>query len=137
MLQHEALPHEAAAVLRYAATVLIDHSRIVRSGFGCTTGSSLAQLAAMKIRLTIAAVVMGALLSGAAARSVLAEGGSVAETCPAYRTHLRKARVCLVHGDRTATLMELKRAQDALESCLRDEGGDVALASCRLWTPVG
>ncbi len=130
MLQYGALLHNAAAVL-------IDRSCIVRSGFGCAIGSSLALLAVMTIRLILAAGLMGVLLSGTVAQSALAEGGSVAETCPAYRTHLRKARVCLTHGDRTATLMELKRAQDALESCLRDEGGDVALAACRLWTPVG
>jgi hypothetical protein len=130
MLQHEALLHDAASLL-------IDRSRTVRSGFGCCAGTSLAELAAMTIRLIIAAGTIGVLLSATAARPATAEGGSVAETCPAYRTHLRNARVCLTRGDRSATLMELKRAQDALESCLRDEGGEVALASCRLWTPIG
>ncbi len=130
MLQRQALPHNAASFL-------IDPSRTVRSSFGWPAGASLAQLAAMTIRLMMAASVTGVLLTGTAARPATTEGGSVAETCPAYRTHLRKARASLTRGDRSATLTELKRAQEALESCLRDEGGDVALASCGLWTPIG
>jgi len=87
----------------------------------------------MIFRFMIAASVIGVLLSG----SARAERGSVAESCPAYRTHLRTARTYLVRGDRGATLSELRRAQEALESCLREDAGEIALASSRtLWTPV-
>jgi len=59
----------------------------------------------------------------------------VAETCPAYRTHLRIARACLARGtawhlDRAAT------AQEALASCLRRRR-EVALASPSCGRPLG
>ena len=91
----------------------------------------------MTVRFFIAASALSILLGGYTVQSATAEGASVAESCPAYRTHLRTARACLARGDRGATLIELQRAQQALESCLRDDAGEVALASCKLWKPVG
>jgi hypothetical protein len=57
-----------------------------------------------------------------------AEVGSVAAQCPAYRAHLQQARTSLLRGERTAAIAALRGAQEALAACLRDEGGETALA---------
>ena len=91
----------------------------------------------MTARFTMTALAVGFLLVVPAVTPAVAEGGSVAKSCPAYRTHLRTARAYLARGDRVATLSELQRAQRALESCLREDAGEIALASRRLCTPIG
>ena len=45
----------------------------------------------------------------------------LAASCPAYPSHLRAARAALARGDRVAATSALRRAQSALESCLREE----------------
>jgi len=61
-------------------------------------------------------------------------GESLAERCPAYPSHLRVARTYLSEGKREAALAELRLADDALRSCLREEaaGGNL-LAGHRCW----
>ena len=49
--------------------------------------------------------------------------------CPAYAPHLAKARRALEHGDRAAALTELRQARVALDSCIRNQEGEVALAA--------
>jgi len=63
---------------------------------------------------------------GVAASPSLADA-SIAARCPAYPSHLRVARAYLAEGKRAAALVELRLADDALRSCLRDEaaGGSV------------
>lgn len=62
-----------------------------------------------------------------AAPLVARAGGSPATYCPGYPTHLRAARVALVRGDREAALSELRDAQAALASCLREEAAGRSL----------
>jgi len=52
---------------------------------------------------------------------------SLAERCPAYPSHLRVARAYLAEGRRAAALAELRLADDALRSCLRDQAAGGSL----------
>ncbi len=52
---------------------------------------------------------------------------SLAGRCPAYPSHLRVARAFLAEGKRAAALAELRLADDALRSCLRDEAAGSSL----------
>ena len=54
-------------------------------------------------------------------------GDSPATCCPAYPVHLRAARVALGRGDREAAVSELREAQAALASCLREEAAGRSL----------
>jgi len=63
------------------------------------------------------------LLMPAAARA----GETLATSCPAYPAHLYAARAALVRGDRVAATGELRRAQSALEWCLREEAAGRSL----------
>ncbi len=65
-------------------------------------------------------------LVGVAALPSLADA-SLAERCPAYPSHLRVARTYLAEGKRAAALAELRLADDALRSCLRDEAAGGSL----------
>ena len=60
---------------------------------------------------------------------------SVATCCPAYPAHLRAARTALVRGDQHAAVTELKEAQAALASCLREEAAGRSLLA-RHVTPI-
>jgi hypothetical protein len=68
-----------------------------------------------------------ALVSVCASASASLADASLAERCPAYPSHLRVARAYLVEGKRTAALAELRLADDALRSCLRDEAAGGSL----------
>ena len=62
------------------------------------------------------------------AAPVMAHGeDSIAACCPGYPAHLRAARAALVRGDQQAALTELKDAQSALASCLREEAAGRSL----------
>jgi len=50
-----------------------------------------------------------------------AEVGTAPASCPGYVTHLRSARAYLAKGDRTSAVVELRRAEQALDSCARGE----------------
>ena len=63
------------------------------------------------------------LLMPAAARS----GETLTTSCPGYPAHLHAARSALVRGDRVAAVSELRSAESALESCLREEAAGRSL----------
>lgn len=74
----------------------------------------------MRLRLLALAVLVAAPLT--------AHGeDSIAACCPGYPAHLRAARAALVRGDQQAALTELKDAQSALASCLREEAAGRSL----------
>lgn len=50
-----------------------------------------------------------------------AEVGTPPASCPGYVAHLRSARAYLAKGDRPSALVELRRAERALDSCARGE----------------
>ncbi len=50
-----------------------------------------------------------------------AEVGTSPASCPGYVTHLRSARAYLAKGDRTSAVVELRQAEQALDSCARGE----------------
>ena len=50
-----------------------------------------------------------------------AEVGTPPASCPGYVTHLRSARAYLAKGDRTSAVVELRQAEQALDSCARGE----------------
>ena len=54
---------------------------------------------------------------------------SLGDSCPAYKTQLRTALELLKRGERAAAVAALRAAHDAIESCLREEGGETALAA--------
>jgi len=57
-----------------------------------------------------------------------ARGGEALTTsCPGYPAHLHAARAALVRGDRVAAMSELRSAESALESCLREEAAGRSL----------
>ena len=66
----------------------------------------------------------------------VAEAMSVAAGCPNYQAHLRSARTALEHGDRTGAAAELRRAQKALECCMRENAGENGLAARSLGAPT-
>ena len=82
----------------------------------------------MRMRQTTA--VLGFLSCAAAGHPSLARAESLAP-CPPYVAHLRAARSDLGRGDRPAALTELRRAEEALAVCLREESGVTALAARR------
>lgn len=57
--------------------------------------------------------VIGSTAAGAA------EVAAAPASCPGYVSHLRDARISLAHGDRSGALAELRKAKEALGSCLR------------------
>jgi hypothetical protein len=63
------------------------------------------------------------------APAVAAADGTIATGCPAYPAHLHAARSALVRGDRKAAAAELRRAEAALEVCLRRDGGETVFAA--------
>jgi len=67
-----------------------------------------------------------------AAPLVARAGEDPATCCPGYPAHLRAARVALVRGDRDAALSELREAQAALASCLREEAAGRSLLARRV-----
>jgi len=97
----------------------------------CTDGMSVAHRAIMARRH---AVLLGvAALGLVAMTAVPSRAESVAARCPAYPAHLRTARDYLARGNRAAAVHELRRAEDALGTCLREEAaGGSLLAQHRL-----
>ena len=93
--------------------------------------------ATVTLRFAMAAVVSAFLLASMVVKSATAEEVTAAESCPTYRVHLRSARVYLERGDRAGALRELRGAQEALESCIREDAEEISLAAWRLWTPTG
>ncbi len=73
-------------------------------------------------------------VASAAGHPVHANAMSVAAGCPKYQAHLRSARSALQRGDRADALAELRQAQEALESCLRENAGESGLAARSLST---
>ena len=74
----------------------------------------------MRLRLLALAVLLAAPLT--------AHGEDrIAACCPGYPAHLRAVRAALVRGDQHAALTELKAAQSALASCLREEAAGRSL----------
>ncbi len=57
---------------------------------------------------------------------------SIAASCPGYPIHLRAARTALLRGDRRVALVELREAQGALASCLREEATGRSLLARRV-----
>jgi len=57
---------------------------------------------------------------------------SIARYCPSYPAHLRAARMALGTGDRQTAVAELRNAQAALESCLREEAAGRSLLAQRV-----
>src|SRR2546425_379252 len=88
---------------------------MVTNAMGTTVASSPTMA---KYAMTLGLI---ALVSVAATASPSLADGSLAERCPAYPSHLRVARTYLAQGKRGAALAELRLADDALRSCLRDE----------------
>src|SRR5947207_9858884 len=85
----------------------------------CTDGMSVARRAIMARRH---AVLLGvAALGLVAITAVPSRAESVAARCPQYPTHLRIARDYLARGNQAAAVGELRRAEEALETCLREE----------------
>ena len=76
----------------------------------------------------LTAVSVAALLPLTTAANVArAEDHSLIASCPAYPSHLRAAREHLARGDRTGAVAELRRADEALQSCLREEAAGASL----------
>jgi len=50
-----------------------------------------------------------------------AEVGTPPASCPGYVTHLRSARAYLAKGDQASAVVELRQAEQALDSCARGE----------------
>jgi len=94
---------------------------MVTSAMGTTVASRLTMV---KYAMTLG--LMALVSVGVAASSSLADE-SFAERCPAYPSHLRVARAYLAEGKRAAALVELRLADDALRSCLRDEAAGGSL----------
>jgi len=79
-----------------------------------------------------------ALVSVGVAASPSLANETLAEHCPGYPSHLRVARAYLAEGKRGAALVELRLADDALRSCLREEtAGGSLLAGHGRWTVSG
>ena len=72
----------------------------------------------VRARCAVVAVVAAAWFVVGPAR---AEVGTAPANCPGYVTHLRSARAYLAKGDRTSAVVELRRAEQALDSCARGE----------------
>ena len=68
-------------------------------------------------------------IGGAAAPSLADE--SLAQRCPAYPSHLRIARAYIAQGKRAAAAAQLRLADEALSSCLRDEAASGSLIAGR------
>ena len=80
---------------------------------------------ARRFRSTLAAAAL--LAVGVIPIAASAGGESVATTCPAYPAHLRAARNYLSRGQRDNAIAELRRANEALASCLREEAAGGSL----------
>src|SRR5207244_9241581 len=95
----------------------------------CTDGMSVARRAIMARRH---AVLLGVAALGLVAMTVVpSRAESVAARCPAYPAHLRTARDYLVRGNRAAAVHELRRAEDALGTCLRAEAAESGRGNVR------
>lgn len=74
--------------------------------------------------------VLGALLAiPATATPAASAETSLRESCPMYHIRLRAALHLLEDGDRAAAVTALRAAREAIESCLREQGGETALVS--------
>ena len=75
------------------------------------------------------AIVLGiaalGIVSITARRSMAGE--ALADRCPQYPAHLRIARAYLARSDSAAAIAELRRADEALGSCLREEAAGNSL----------
>ena len=94
---------------------------MVTNAMGTTVAS---EPAVAKHTMTLG--LMALVSVGVAALPSLADA-SLAERCPAYPSHLRVARAYLAEGKRGAALAELRLADYALRSCLRDEAAGGSL----------
>jgi len=91
----------------------------------CTDGMSVARRVIMARRH---AVLLGvAALGLVAIAAVPSRAESVAARCPQYPTHLRTARDYLARGNQAAAVGELRLAEEALETCLREEAAGSSL----------
>jgi hypothetical protein len=69
------------------------------------------------VRAVVAVVATTCFVVGPAT----AEVGTSPASCPGYVTHLRSARAYLAKGDRASAVVELRQAEQALDSCARGE----------------
>lgn len=91
------------------------------------------------IRRSLMAVGLASLLLAVPAipESATAEGTTAAGRCPRYRAYLLSARAHLEHGDRAGAVAELRRAEEALEGCVREEAaGANGLATSGVRAPA-
>ena len=73
-----------------------------------------------------------ALLAASVPAVSRAQDERLAARCPAYPAQLRVARAALARGDRSAAAGALRRAQEALASCIREEAAARSLLAAHL-----
>lgn len=82
-------------------------------------------------------MLTGSLVAGRLAASSAAEPSAMAGRCPGYRAHLQSAQAALARGDRAQAVAALRKAQDALRSCIREEAGGASLLADSSTRPAG
>lgn len=79
--------------------------------------------------------LLGVLVGSLAPTPATAGQSDLAERCTRYRSELVRARVALEHGDRSEAVAALRKAQEELRTCARQDAQGVSVISALTSAP--